>query len=45
MKRVSERNRAGYNDGSGDGECFLLVGEGGRKEVRVDSKGSRGRGR
>ena len=37
--------REGYNDGSGDGECFLLVGEGRRKEVRVGSTGSRGRGR
>ena len=37
--------REGYNDGSGDGDCFLLVGEGRRKEVRVDSKDSRGRGR
>ena len=34
--------REGYNDGSGDGECFLLVGEGGRKEVRVGSMDSRG---
>ena len=37
--------REGYNDGSGDGDCFLLVGEGRRKEVRVGSTGSRGRGR
>ena len=37
--------REGYNDGSGDGDCFLLVGEGRRKEVRVDSRDSRGRGR
>lgn len=42
MQGVSERNREGYNDGSGYGECFLLMGEGRREEVRVDSKDSRG---
>ena len=37
--------REEYNDGSGDGKRFLLMGKGRRKEVRVGSKGSRGRGR
>ena len=45
MERVSERNKAGYNDGSGYGKCFLLMGEGRKKEVRVDSRDSRAKGR